>query len=503
VTEHVPLTAGEAGPLESGLRATPTAASRLLMVLVIGVLCVLTLLFAWRVSAHVAYPYPLDNGEGVALNSMWLSAQQKPFYGEITDPPYVFTVYNPLMIYLGGLSMRLLGVCPMGPRLVAAAFHLGLSAVVFLFVRRETKILSAGLVAALFILVERHLFSRAGYAVVDYSAIFFSILGLYLWRGGGRGRFWALGAFTLAFFSKQTSLMAAAACFAALFLEGRRGASVLFFLGFLALVAGGLAICRGLYGPAYFLNAYSYISTAPVVLKHSLVRTAIVIVLYVVPFAAAVRWSRQVRHNRRLILPTAYLFFALLLTLTSGKIGASRSYFFDLACALSIFVGLLWAKFVLTSRAGKLTGAMVVGVVLQLFLTCVGTLYHLSPSGDLSEAGLQRDRKISRVYEESCGLVLTRDHGFGLGTNSQNLGSDLYQLTLMIEANRFPLDLCTAPLKNGSVSTVIMPEEEGSWVLFGPELRELVKKNYRPLRSFGCETVYVPKTGEKAGRIER
>ena len=108
--------------------------------------------------------------------------------------------------------------------------------------------------------------------------------------------------FALAFFSKQSSLSAAAACFLSLFLEGRRRKSLAFFGLFLLLVGVGLAGCRAVYGRDYFLNAYSYVATAPISLHRSIKHVSVAVVLYIVPLAAWVYLAFRAFRDRGLAL---------------------------------------------------------------------------------------------------------------------------------------------------------------------------------------------------------
>ena len=465
---------------------------------VLGLL-ILTALLGVRIWSTVSYPYVLDTGEGTALSAAFRISEGGAVYAEIGDPPHFFTTYNPVLPYLCGLAYKVFGPAHAAPRLVAVLFYVGTGLVIYLFIRRETALRSAALVAALFFLVERHLYSRAGYAVTDYPGLFFSVLGLYLWRGGGRLQYAAVISFAVAFFSKQTSLMAAAAAFSALFLEGRRTRSVGLFGIFLLTVGAGIAVGRMLWGHGFIVNTLYYAFTGPFDARMSLYRVTITAVLYAAPIAAWIVYAWKCFKDKRLRLPVLYVFFALVLACTSGKVGASRSYFFDMAAALSIIVGLLWARVNSRIIAGRVPAWLVAAIGFQMFLIGVAFSYGLSVTGERTRSDFEHDAAVVEAFDSNEGMILYREPGFDINTTAQNVSNDTYKLSQLIRDGVLSSDILVKPVREKAFSMVIMRDKETAWKLFTDELRGEVLANYEVLYETAGEVFLVPKRAAGGG----
>ena len=134
---------------------------------------------------------------------------------------------------------------------------LGAAVFVYLCVRRLGGSVTAAAIAALLLPVERFVVKRSGLAICDFSALLFSMMGLWLWFCAGRRRYLAVLAFVLAYFGKQSAVVAPLAAFAGLVFE-RNGVTAKRALLFPALwvvgVAAGLAFVTALLGKAYILN---------------------------------------------------------------------------------------------------------------------------------------------------------------------------------------------------------------------------------------------------------
>jgi hypothetical protein len=457
---------------------------------------ILAVLAAVRVVMHLVYPFPIDTGEGTILDTAWRVAEGRAIYEVLDKPPYVFTIYNPVLPYLAGLVAWIFGPSHAAVRLVAVAFYAGAAFVIYLFVRRETASKTAGIVAALFFLVERHVYSRAGYLVTDWPAIFFSVLGLYLWRGSRR---LAIVAFALAFFSKQTSLMAPAAAFLSLFLEGRRGESIRLFALFVLTLGGGLAVCWLFFGRPYLVDTLRYASIAPLELHRSFSHVGVTVAIYFAPVIGWFALARKALRDRSLLLPVAYAVFGGLLAFMSGRVGASRSYLFDFAAALSIVAGYAWAHVESRLMAGRLTLPLAAIVVLQVFLMAVGTTYRLSPFGDRTRSDFLHDAEIAEAVEDGHGVIFTRETGYGFGAKAEPLTDDPYKIMQMIEAGEFGPEILLAPMRERAFSMVIMPVDEQPWKFFSDELRQAVVDNYVLKREVCGELFLVPR--EEGGGV--
>lgn len=470
---------------------------------VVFALTILAALLVVRGTTHLLYPFAIDAGEGTVLDAAWQGSRGQNIYGIAGDsPPYFFTIHNPVLPYLAALMVRIFGPAAWAARLVALACQAGAALLICLFVRRETASRAGGAIAALFFLVERHTYAGAGYLLPDWPAIFFSLLGLYLWLRGGKGRVWAIVSFALAFFSRQASMAAAAAAFVSLFLEGRRAEGIRLFGVFAALLAAGVGICALVFGKAYLVNTFFYASIAPPELHRSFGNVAAVLVIYFVPAAAWLFFARKAAVDRSALLPVTYFVFGLAAVFMSGGAGESSARFFDFAAGLSILAGLVWARVESKILAGKLSFAVVALIVLQMFLVAIGTTYRLSPLGDRARGDFLHDSAIKEAFQDVDGVILTRETGFGFDSRARPFCNDLYILNQLIESGRLSPEAILAPVRNREFAMVIMPEQEITRDFFSGDLRAEVHRNYGVTRRECGELFLVPLTESPSGNAQ-
>jgi len=463
-------------------------------------MAILAGLLAVRLWTHIRYPFPLDLGEGTVISSAWFAGRGEPVYRAILQPPYIFTIYNPLLVYLGALVFRVFGWHLAGLRIITSAFFIGSAVVVYRFVVNQTGVRTAGVAAALFLVVERHFFSRAGYAVTDFPAIFFSLLGLYFWRLGGRRRYWAIAAFSLAFFSKQTSVAAAAAAIVSMYLEGRRGESVR-LLGLLALAIGaGFAICALFFGRIFFVNTIQYPRVAPFSGAAALRGVGVALGLYAFVAGGWLWMLARARRDRGLLLAALYVLFGLLFSFAVGRQGASRSYFFDFAAGLSIVAGYMWAWMRQHWAAGGRAALAAAAVALQMVLIVTGTTYGISPMSDKTRSDFLRDSAVKAMFVEHPGVILCRDGGFEPGTEATGATNDLCKMLQLMGAGALPRDIFLRPAEQGVFSAAIVPGRQGGESSFGAGLLEALETNYVVDHEVLGEKFFVPRREtEEAG----
>jgi hypothetical protein len=461
--------------------AVPRARQRdTLTVVTIAALVMMTAIMVARTLAVLFYPWPLDEGEGCVLGLSWNVVSGRPLYGVIAHPPYHFSVYGPVFVYVSAWAFKLFGPTPIAPRVLASVLYLGIGLLVYLFVRRETGSRAAAVVAALFLLSERHLAWRAGLAVTDCPALFFSLLGLCLWRRGRAARLGAIAAFSVAAFTKQSSVLAAAAAFAALFLEGRRGEAILSFGGFCAVCGAALGACVALFGPAFVLNTFTYASVAPIELAVSLVRIFQVVAAAFVPFLAWTALAYRSCTERRYLLPVLYTGFGLVFALASGREGASRAYMFDFVAGMAIAVGLAWPAICRQVRSAALFSPIMAIATAQLALIIAAPLYGLPRMGGPSPDARLRDAAIREAYLAAPhGIVFSYRMGLSLGTQSENLAVDVFKLSQLVRAGVLPREVLLGPIRDKLIAMVIMPVRASEDSLFPGYLRDAILRAYR------------------------
>jgi len=441
---------------------------------------------ALRAWANLAAPYPLEPSDAGMLSSAWAVAQGEPIFNVLDAPPYVFNIHNFLFIHLSALAIKLGGESPFWPRLLSLSFMAGTGLVVFLFVRARTGRAGGAAAAGLFVLVERDFFARMGLAVCDYPAVFFSALGLYVWFNGGRWRNLAPLVFALAFFSKQSAVLAPLALVAGFLLsrEWRRAG------GFLALYAAfmgaGFLIAYSAFGPAYFINTFGYGVTGGFDLYLAVRAVGAIVALYPLFFVAAGAVAAGERGQLRIAL-SGYVLAGLVLTFLSGRSGGSRAYSFDLALALALSAGCAWPffeRFLERPLRPAVAAAVVGAVCFQASLVGAGVAREMNIPWLLTRAGGgwgEGRHAARRALYERGGMILGRYPGYEFGTPGRSFTTDPHRLSELFKAgvvDRRPLEEAVA---EGAFSAVIVPAPQSSWGIIDDRLMRLVESRYEPI----------------------
>ena len=499
--------------------ASPAAEARLhrrdrLTPFTLAVLAALAAFVLVRAAVNLSYPFALTDAETAVLGASWRISRGISPYTSCQTPPYVVTVYNPLFPAAAGGAMRVLGIHPAVTRGIALGFCLAACAVVYLFVSRETGVGSAGIVAAAFFLVTRHIATRAGHTIVDYPAVFFSLAGIYLVKGRRGARFAAAGAFALGFFSKQSALVGPAAAFAWLFFAGKRREALSMAATFALMTGAGLVMCGAVFGPSYFTNAFVFVSGGAYFPSKAVGRVAQAVLMYPVPAAGIAYFAWRGMRRRQVPLIAWYGVTAFAASFSGGMEGAGYSYFFDFAAALALGGGLLWPAAVESYRAKGILSPASALAVLQLTLLAAGAWPEMrrlragsvAELGDRGGAALERDRAVRRAYEDNDGMILCRQAAMEIGARARSAGTDLYKVSQLVRDGRLPADTMTRLVRpqRPLATLVIVPEKDASWRLFPEELMDAIKANYRVDYESAGLRFYVPKPpkvdGSPAGR---
>jgi 4-amino-4-deoxy-L-arabinose transferase-like glycosyltransferase len=339
---------GHAGPADP-IGEAPSARPPLLApVALAGLLA----FFLWQFLAKswllLRSPYSPDYGEGQVLAIIQRMVLDGTFFGDLQRYPMVHSVYAPVYPLLNVPGYLLFGPTLLQPRLVSFVATLVLAAFLFALVRRRTG--HAWLASAFGLLLFAPWFVQtwAATARVDMLAQMLSIAGLYsfdrLWPARDLRRYLPFLVFGLAFYTRQTTLVAPAAVLASLLLgrERRRdfpralaafAVPVLLALALLAWATRGQA----------WLHLFPYAATAGYDLGH-MARWYGWFLLLVSPLLLVVL-TALVRRPRALVRG-ASLPFALFWVLSMGglttiaKEGAAQNYFIEAYVATLLLAGI-------------------------------------------------------------------------------------------------------------------------------------------------------------------
>jgi hypothetical protein len=346
------MTAPEEGGATSGLRARLALAATLLVVL---------LGLAWtarvtltRSAVALAYPYQLDPEEGFLLEQALRLTRGQTIYPSLEDYPFTVGNYPPVYPLLyAGLVAALGPSLPVGRLLVLLA-TLAILAALIAVTMRETSSGLAGLLATGLFLATWPLAEWMAFARVDLPALAFGLTGFAVMTGRWSRVRLVLGValFTVAFFTKQTQVLAPAAVLAGLLMQRQWRRAALFAGALSGACAGiGLALILSTDGE-FFRHTVTYNANVMhwnqvgVWVRH-LGLFAGFALLALVPAAWVLLASRG--EEGRLVEPDAvgtegplavYLGLAALSLVTTAKAGAASNYLLEFHAVLALALGL-------------------------------------------------------------------------------------------------------------------------------------------------------------------
>lgn len=462
----------------------------------------------------IAFPYPVDYGEGPLLSQVGRLAHGENLYtADLSQAPYTITNYPPLYMLLQapfyvlfgpafwyGRLLSLLGMC-------AAALFLSLT------VHHLTQDRLAGFAAGLLLFSIPYVRAWAPLCRVDPLALGLSWGGLYLLaRGGGKhGLAGAAILLTAAIYTRQSYGLAAPLAGFAWLLGGgaaklerrlalRQALTLAVYVGGLGLSL--LVLLNLLTSGGFFYN----IVTANInafqlpVLKNYLQRllTDLPILLLTGGAFLVFGWVRG--HPWRMAAP--YLVGALLSALTIGKIGSNVNYLLELCAALCLSAGLVlaWLR-QRRQRAEARPAHLGWGLAVFSFALLLGIQAYWGAFNDSgynqylatkASLGTLNEVLLKRI-EQSPGRVLTGEHMGLLALAERPIYYQPFEMKQLSDSNVWDQTAFLAELARGDYPLILMYRPPGSGVVqrrWTPEMLDAITRYYRPTDNFDQTVVY-------------
>lgn len=351
---------------------------------VIGLLALNAVVFLAGAWALTRFPFELDYGEGIVLWQTDRVLHLREAYHALDRYPYVVFHYPPLYHLLARLCRIVFPDPLVAGRVVALASAVGVAVLVGLIVGLGTRgptrrTVAASVIASLLVF---HLpnINWVPFMRVDMTALFFSLLGLFVFlrRPGIRGCALAGLAFVAALFTKQSMVAAPGAVLGVLLLAGRTREAVTLgsvmaatggaLAGLLSLATDGQFVRHTV---AYNANPFDLAQLARFMVSNLLGMNALAGLALALPLTMlSTKRSVGVASDdaalgRQRVLLTAALYFvaAFGISLSAGKMGAWRNYFLEWNVACCILIGLLTAR-VLRRGPSRHPGAAATAIIL-------------------------------------------------------------------------------------------------------------------------------------------
>jgi hypothetical protein len=213
-----------------------------------------------RARLAVQYPYQLDNEEGALLYQALCIKGGQTIYPDLRNYPYVAGTYTPLYMVLQAVLMGSPTPSFFTGRVTSAAACIGIAAIIFAIITLKSLNPVAGALGALVFVCSFEVYSWIGYYRVDLLALFFSMLAIGCVSVSPEDR-WArvvsVTLFALAFYTKQTELVAAAAAVTAMFCYNWR-IGLTYLTSLVAVIALSFAALSASTHGQFFLHTVLY-----------------------------------------------------------------------------------------------------------------------------------------------------------------------------------------------------------------------------------------------------
>jgi hypothetical protein len=291
---------------------------------------------------QIRAPYQLEFGEGnILASSLRLAHGLTPYPLPAAQPPYVLSLYGPLLYAVMSLPLRWLGPSFALPRLVILLATLAITVLLVALLRHWTGSWRIALLFGVFYLSLAEVSLWSATLRGDPLAIALALGGLYLFARDERR--WLLAAllFLAAILVKPTVVAAPAAVFLYLVWRRQWRPALGFFATMALLVFGSVAALQYATQGAFLFHILGthpehYELSHLLFLWGQIGRAQLVPMLLVAGFAiAALRRSEP-------SLPLLYLLTALLTTASAGMAGAASNHFLEWCAALCLGCGLAY-----------------------------------------------------------------------------------------------------------------------------------------------------------------
>lgn len=312
-------------------------------------------------------PFEMNYEEGNILNSAVRITQGLTPYPDPHSFPNVLSPYGPIPYYLTAVAVKLTGVNLFFPRLTVIMATLICATFAGLLVHRFTSSIPLSIAFGCLFITSRLVFFWMPFLRVDLLGLALTLIGLYLFGLDRRRWPWSILFFVAAIFVKYSLLAAPAACCVYLLLE-KRWKDTVIFAGVLAgAIAALFAVVEwstsgyfafhmfGTHADPFLWSEMGRYLRGMMQLDFPLTALAVIYLVFVIV-------------ERKPNLPALYLIFAMLGSVTLGKLGSDSNHLLELHAACVLCSGLALARIARQLKPSWVAlGATTVATVLLAF----------------------------------------------------------------------------------------------------------------------------------------
>jgi hypothetical protein len=463
---------------------------------------VATAFFVGHEARAIAFPYPLDYGEGPLLEqARRLTAGENIYSPTLEHYPFTIANYPPLFPLLLGVAGHLGGWTLASARLLTFAAAAACAALVTAIARAAGASRGAALVGGALFLANPYVVFWSTLVRIDLVALAFSLGALLVVVRGPRDtrRLLVAGALVLlAALTRQSHLLAAPAAIAVGLVFERRARAAAFVAGFasaVALVTVALAAAThgGFLLHTVTANRNAYSVSLLQYFAGDFAQTSGL--LAALAAASAVLATRGLAAPVRATL-AAYFPLTLLSALTIGKVGSHVNYFLELVAASSVLCGVALCR-----AHEQSTPAWRSFGVWTTATACLGIgVGHSLLRPENMEAKLRRRADfdaLAQVLRREPGRVLADETMGMLVLTGHRIELQPFEFTQLARQGLWDDSPVVRDLQDGSFGLVLVndgPETPASWTRdrWTASMLAALHARYTPAGALGGATLYRP-----------
>ncbi len=458
-----------------------------------------TSLFARHGFAALAFPYPLNYGEGPLLDqAVRLQELQNIYPSDLSRPPYVISNYPPLFVLLQAPLVWAFGPAFLYGRAISLLCTIAVAGLIAATINTLTRDRMASVAGGLTFLAVPFVLHWSSLDRVDMLGLALSWGGLYtiVRRPDRGGVILAALLFVAAVYTRQTYALAAPlAALAWLLARGQRRHA----LG-LAIMTGGLGLLllgalSALTGGGFFFHTVTANANEfrwELVTDNLSFMGGILPVLFLGGLAFIVLGLRARPAGWWLV--GAYLAAAVATAFLIGKIGSDVNYLLELSAALALATGSLVGRY--PSRPA-VRSALLLALAVQVAIMVQASqfTYARFQAGVIaSKDGLAR---LEEVIDDSNGPVLADEYAGLLPLEGRGIYLQPFEMTQLQRDGRWDQRPLIASIERREFPAILIwkpPYASGVYrERWTREMLETMDENYRPTHKNAGTLVYRPR----------
>jgi ABC-type glycerol-3-phosphate transport system permease component len=456
-------------------------------------------LFARHGIAALAFPYPLNYGEGPLLDqAVRLQELQNIYPSDLSRPPYVISNYPPLFVLLQAPLVWAFGPAFLYGRAISLLCSIAVAGLIAATINTLTRDRTASVAGGLTFLAVPFVLHWSSLDRVDMLGLALSWGGLYalVRRPDRRGVILAALLLVAAVYTRQTYVLAAPlAALAWLLARGQRrhalglvimtGGLGLLLLGVLSVLTEG-----GFFFHTVTANANEF--RWGLVTGNLSFMGSFMPLLFVGGLAFVVLGLRA-RPAAWWFVGT-YLAAAVATAFLIGKIGSDVNYLLELSAALALAPGSLVGRY--PSRPG-VRSALLLALAVQVAIMVQASQFTYARF----QAGVIQTRdglaRLEEVVDDSNGQVLADEYAGLLPLEGRSIYLQPFEMTQLKRDGRWDQGPLIASIERREFPAILIwkpPYAQGVYrERWTREMLETVDENYRPTHKYAGTLVYRPR----------